>query len=168
MWLITFVRTSVQHAHTLHYGGPEGPFHTIIFRSWILLLFNLVLLQTCIFFNLAFLQTCSLPTMHSYKPLFLITQLRFSKKKIIAGRCACIVQTYGGPKARRAVHLVTFQSFINFCKVGFFNFALLQSCIFSILHFWKHAVCQTKYKSRWKLWCVCHEIPCKATHTSWL
>ena len=54
-------------------------------------------------------------------------------------RCACIVQTYGGPEARRAVHLVIFQSCIlqnwsilHFCKVVFF-----QSCTFENMQFAK-------------------------------
>ena len=42
---------------------------------------NFVIFQSCTlyFFNFAFLQTCSLPTLHSYKPLFLTTQTRSAK-----------------------------------------------------------------------------------------
>ena len=57
-------------------------------------------------------------------------------------RCTCIVQTYGGPEAREAIHLVIFQSCILQNWI-FFNFVFFQNCIFSILHFWKYAVCQT-------------------------
>ena len=78
------------------------------------------------FFNLAFLQACSLPAMYSYKPLLLTTQTLSAKIKCIGDACTCIVQTYGGPEARRAIHLVIFKSCI-FQNWIFFNFVLLQS-----------------------------------------
>ena len=64
--------------------GPEGPFHTIIFRSWISLLFNLVLLQTCIFSILHFCkhavcQQCTLINLYFWQPK--PNQLRFSKNE---------------------------------------------------------------------------------------
>ena len=81
-------------------------------------------------------------------------------------RCTCVIATnLRWPRSQKGHPSCNFSKLWLHCaKLDFFNSVLLQSCIFSILHFWKHAVCQTKSKSKWKLWSVAMPGPWDSTH----